>query len=140
MLRHLGFLMVLFALAACSTGRQPVAVAPAPCAQVGMASWYRPGGHHTADGDRARQDALIAAHRSLPFGTQVRVTDLDSGRSVVVRIDDRGPFVHGRIIDLSPAAAKRLGMRQDGVASVRLELPSGAPAGAACPFSQAGST
>jgi rare lipoprotein A len=88
--------------------------------------------------------ALTAAHPTLPFGTQVLVTDVASGRSVVVRIADRGPSTKGRIIDLSPAAATQLGMRQEGTTQVRLEIfhppaeASGAkPAaltGATCPF------
>ena len=136
MLGRFGTVIVLVAVAACARER-PVAVRPAPCTQLGLASWYRPELHRTADGDREGPDALIAAHRNLPFGTRVRVTDLDSGRSVVVRIADRGPFVRGRIIDLSSAAARRLGMRQDGVASVRLEIPGEQQAGA-CPFDTAG--
>lgn len=139
MLGRIGCLFLLLTASACATQRplavQPglLAVQPALCTQVGLASWYRPQGRRTADGDRYGPDALIAANRSLPFGTRVRVTDLDSGRSVVVRIDDRGPFVRGRIIDLSAAAAGRLGMRQDGVATVRLAIPGRQP-GDACPF------
>ena len=128
----------MLTLAACSTGVKPVAVAPVPCAQLGLASWYRPGTHRAAVGDRDGPDTLFAAHRWLPFGTKVRVTEVESGRSVIVRIDDRGPFTPGRIIDLSPEAAGRLGMRQDGVASVRLEISGRAASGhAACPFDRA---
>ena len=127
-------LILLLMLSACATG----APRPTLCAQTGLASWYRPRLHRTADGDRNGSDALIAAHRTLPFGVRVRVTDLDSGRSVIVRIDDRGPFIRGRIIDLSPAAAKRLGMRRDGVAKVRLDFPNARGRGGACPFSVAG--
>ncbi|MGI3903665.1 MAG: septal ring lytic transglycosylase RlpA family protein [Janthinobacterium lividum] len=78
----------------------------------GLASWYGPGfsGHRTASGERFNTGALTAAHRSLPFGSRVRVTSRRTGRSVVVRINDRGPFVGGRIIDLSPAASRVLGM------------------------------
>lgn len=130
--------IVLLSLASCSTTHPPVAVSPAPCVQTGEASWYRPNLHRSADGERYGPDALVAAHRSLPFGTAVRVTDVESGRSVVVRIGDRGPFVPGRIIDLSPAAARVLGMRQDGVAPVRLQLSD--PGGAGCPFTGTGST
>lgn len=107
--------------------------------QVGQASWYRPALHRAADGDHYGPDALVAAHRSLPFGTRVRVTDIASGRSVIVRIGDRGPFVPGRIIDLSPAAARQLGMRHDGVVTVRLELSSEPPVAGACPFRPGGS-
>ena len=77
-------------------------------AQCGRASWYALHSR-TANGERMNPDALTAAHRSLPFGTKVKVTNKRNGKSVVVRINDRGPFVHGRVIDLSKAAAKRLG-------------------------------
>lgn len=80
--------------------------------QHGVASWYGPGfyGRKTASGERYTGKALTAAHRSLPFGTMVRVMDKRSGRSIVVRINDRGPFKRGRVIDLSSASAKALGM------------------------------
>lgn len=89
----------------------------------GQASWYGPGfhGRHTASGERFDQDALTAAHRRLPLGTRVTVTNLDNGRSVRVAINDRGPYVDGRVIDLSRAAARRLGMIDDGVVRVRIE-------------------
>ena len=92
--------------------------------QGGLASWYGPGfyGRRTASGAVYTGAALTAAHRSLPFGTRVRVTNLANGRAVVVVIDDRGPFVRGRVIDLSRAAARRLGMVRDGVVPVRLEV------------------
>jgi rare lipoprotein A len=77
--------------------------------QAGLASWYGPGlyGRRTASGTVHTGAALTAAHRSLPFGTRVRVTNLENGRAVVVVVDDRGPFVRGRVIDLSWAAAPR---------------------------------
>jgi rare lipoprotein A len=92
--------------------------------QSGLASWYGPGlyGRRTASGTVHTGAALTAAHRSLPFGTRVRVTNLNNGRTVVVVVDDRGPFVRGRVIDLSLAAARRLGMVRDGVVPVRLEV------------------
>jgi rare lipoprotein A len=90
-------------------------------AQSGIASVYS--GGRTANGERMVSSAMTAAHRSLPFGTMVRVTNNHSGRSVVVRINDRGPFVHGRVIDLSPAAARALGM--DGLANVTLNVVGG---------------
>lgn len=92
----------------------------------GMASWYGPGfhGRQSASGERFNQNALTAAHRNLPFGTKVRVTNLNNGRSVVVRINDRGPYAGGRIIDLSAAAAKMLGMIQSGVAPVEVQVLS----------------
>ncbi|HEY0838306.1 MAG TPA: septal ring lytic transglycosylase RlpA family protein [Azospirillum sp.] len=92
--------------------------------QAGKASWYGPGFHgkRTASGARFDQDALTAAHRALPMGTVVRVTVLDTGRSVEVEINDRGPYIEGRIIDLSRRAAEVLGMKEQGVAPVQVEL------------------
>ena len=89
----------------------------------GQASWYgaRHQGKRTASGERFDQNALTGAHRQLPFGTRVQVTNLDNGRSVVVRINDRGPFGKGRIIDLSRRAAEQLDMLRQGVAPVRIE-------------------
>jgi rare lipoprotein A len=87
-------------------------------AQNGIASVYS--GGRTANGESARASGLTAAHRSLPFGTLVRVTNQRSGRSVVVRINDRGPFVHGRVIDVTPAAARALGF--SGLARVTLAV------------------
>jgi rare lipoprotein A len=84
--------------------------APAANAQSGLASVYDHAGGRTASGERVLAGTLTAAHRTLPFGTYVRVTNRRNGRSVVVRINDRGPFVSGRIIDLSPAAARALGI------------------------------
>jgi rare lipoprotein A len=86
----------------------PLAAATAQ-AQSGIASVYAYKGGKTASGERANPGALTAAHRSLPFGTKVRVTNKKNGRSVTVRINDRGPFVRGRIIDLTPAGARQLG-------------------------------
>ena len=87
-------------------------------AQSGIASVYS--GGRTANGEHASASGLTAAHRSLPFGTMVRVTNRSTGRSVVVRINDRGPFVRGRIIDLMPAAARAIGM--SGLASVTVDV------------------
>jgi rare lipoprotein A len=80
--------------------------------QSGGASWYGPGfhGRKTANGERFNTHAMTAAHRSLPFGTRVKVTNHCTGNSVVVRINDRGPFVGGRIIDLSHASARAIGI------------------------------
>jgi rare lipoprotein A len=89
-------------------------------AQSGIASVYAYDGGRTASGERASPGALTAAHRTLPFGTMVRVTNRSSGRSVVVRINDRGPFVQGRIIDLTPAAARALGF--SGLANVEVDV------------------
>jgi rare lipoprotein A (peptidoglycan hydrolase) len=90
----------------------------------GMASWYGGGfhGRKTASGERFNMNALTAAHRSLPFGTRVLVTNTRNGRSVEVRINDRGPFVGGRVIDLSRAAASQIGLTASGVAPVRLAV------------------
>jgi len=92
--------------------------------QQGTASWYGPGfhGRKTANGERFNSQALTAAHRYLPFGTQVRVTNLNNGRSVIVRINDRGPFIGNRIIDLSAGAARSIGMISSGLAPVRLDI------------------
>ena len=92
-------------------------------AQSGIASVYAYRGGKTASGERASPGALTAAHRSLPFGSRVRVTNRRNGKSVVVRINDRGPFVRGRIIDLTPAGARALGF--NGLAPVSLERVGG---------------
>ena len=96
------------------------AVQPAS-AQSGAASWYA-SGHRTANGERFNPNGMTAAHRSLPFGTRVRVENKRNGRSVVVRINDRGPFTKGRIIDLSRAAAAKINMIKQGVAPVRVQV------------------
>ncbi len=87
----------------------------------GVASYYK-SGKRTANGERFNPMGLTAAHRSLPFGTKVRVTQVKSGRSVVVRINDRGPFIRGRIIDLSLGAARVIGLNRSGVARVEVEV------------------
>jgi peptidoglycan lytic transglycosylase len=97
--------------------------------QVGHASWYALSSK-TASGERMNPNALTAAHRSLPFGTKVLVENLNNGRSVVVRINDRGPFVGGRIIDVSKAAAAQIGMLQSGTATVRITPVGGGALGA----------
>ncbi|MDI3560239.1 septal ring lytic transglycosylase RlpA family protein [Bradyrhizobium sp. Arg816] len=86
----------------------------------GKASFYSYSKRKTANGTTFDRDALTAAHRNLPFGTHVRVTDLKSSKSVVVRITDRGPWVRGRVIDLSLGAARSLGITDRGVAQVRV--------------------
>lgn len=92
--------------------------------QVGLASWYGPGFHGrlTANGERYNQYDMTAAHKTLPLPSYVRVTNLDTGARVVVRLNDRGPFAEGRIIDLSRRAAERLGIVQAGLAPVRVTL------------------
>lgn len=86
-------------------------------AQCGSASWYALYSQ-TASGEQMNPAELTAAHRTLPFGTKLKVTNQKNGKSVVVRINDRGPFIRGRVIDLSKAAAKRLGMVSSGVANI----------------------
>ena len=103
--------------------------------RTGEASWYggRYQGRSTANGEAFDMNALTAAHRQLAFGTRVRVTNLANRRSVVVRINDRGPYARGRIIDLSRRAAALLGFRAAGVARVRVETVQEAPSAAAAP-------
>lgn len=99
-------------------------VAESPAVITGTASWYGPGfaGQRTASGEIYDPSDLVAAHRSLAFGTPVRVTNRHNGRSVVVRITDRGPYAGGRILDVSEAAADVLGMRAAGTVPVSIEI------------------
>ena len=103
---------------------QLLASAAVRSVSTGQASWYGPGfyGNRTANGEVFRPGTLTAAHRSLPFGTRVRVTNLTNGRSTVVRINDRGPFHGNRVIDLAHGAAQNLGVISSGVAQVKLEV------------------
>jgi peptidoglycan lytic transglycosylase len=87
----------------------------------GLASFYRHG-THTANGEKFDPSKLTAAHRTLPFGTRLKVTDLSTGRSVTVRVNDRGPFIPGRIVDVSHSAAESLGMTGRGLAKVKLDI------------------
>ena len=91
---------------------------------TGMASFYdaKFQGRRTASGERFNNSALTAAHKSLPFGSLVKVTNVRNSKSVVVRINDRGPYVRGRVIDLSKAAAKKIGLSRTGTARVKLEV------------------
>ncbi|WAP70157.1 septal ring lytic transglycosylase RlpA family protein [Jiella pelagia] len=93
-------------------------------AGAGNASYYgkRFHGRRTANGERFNMNAMTAAHKSLPFGTKVRVTNRRNGKSVVVRINDRGPYAHGRVIDLSRGAASRIGMIHSGTAPVQIDI------------------
>ena len=136
----------LVCLAGCSLKEAPVPLPPVPQAheeatpasqaheeaapagkpappQVVTASWYGPGfhGQATASGETFDQHALTAAHRTLPLGTEAKVTNLETGQSVTVTINDRGPYVPGRHLDLSQAAAKQIGLTKKGVAKVKLE-------------------
>ncbi len=118
---------LLLLTAACAGRRtRPGTPPPEPTGPVqeGMASWYglEEKGRKTASGEVMDPKRFTAAHVSLPFGTVVRVDDLDTGRSVVVTVNDRGPFVAGRIIDLSYGSAKALGMVEKGVARVRIQV------------------
>jgi rare lipoprotein A len=132
--RALGLLMAIpVLLAACSSGAAQAR--PAPLAsrsaevRTGKASWYgkRFDGRKTASGERFDAGKLTAAHRTLPFGTWVRVTNLANDRTVVVRINDRGPWSKRRVLDLSEAAARKLGMIRAGVARVKFEVVDRAP-------------
>ena len=116
-------------LAGCATTRGPVSTRPAPppgTVETGEASWY--GEHHqgrrTANGERYDMYRLTAAHPALPLGTKVLVTNLQNGRSVEVRVNDRGPTVAGRIIDLSYAAAQKLGALAAGTIPVSVRVLS----------------
>ncbi|HET8790711.1 MAG TPA: septal ring lytic transglycosylase RlpA family protein [Modicisalibacter sp.] len=112
-------------LAGCAgTPSAPSSAALSSFDQRGQASYYSNAyqGELTANGERYDRNAMTAAHKSLPFGTRVQVTNLDNGREVFVRINDRGPFTSGRIIDLSYQAAERLGMIRSGTAPVAVEV------------------
>jgi rare lipoprotein A len=111
------------------------AALPASASERGIASWYggKFHGRLTANGEIFDTNKLTAAHRTLPFGTIVKVTNLNTGKSVVVRINDRGPFLHGRIIDLSQAAAMKIGMLESGTAPVTVEVVNGTTETAAEP-------
>jgi rare lipoprotein A len=91
--------------------------------QTGIASYYgsKFHGRKTASGERFSNSAMTAAHRSAPFGSQLKVTNIANGRSVVVRVNDRGPFVRGRVVDVSAVAARQLGMTGRGLARVRVQ-------------------
>ena len=128
-------MMAVFALLGCALALSgcakkhrataaPVALPQIRHTETGLASWYgRPyHGRTAANGEIYDMEKLTAAHRTLPFGTQVRVTNLANDRSVDVRIIDRGPFIDGRIIDVSHAAAEAIGMIGAGIAQVRLDL------------------
>jgi rare lipoprotein A len=117
------FLLLLLTAAGCAGSRPPLRY-PTPDVEVGFASFYagRFQGLRTASGERYDEKALTAAHRTLPFGTRVQITNLGNGRSVVVTINDRGPFSRGRVIDVSRSAARRLDFVRDGTARVRVEV------------------
>lgn len=121
----------LLVIGAATCGSAPrfepsVTTAPAVSTSTGVASWYGPGfnGKKTASGERFNENLFTAAHRTLPFGSVVRVTNLQNGRSVDVRINDRGPFAKGRVIDISKAAAKEIGIIQQGIGRVEVHVLS----------------
>jgi rare lipoprotein A len=142
---RLPLLFLLAGLAGCASQPVPLPAPPAPnvpplptpapqslFTQSGMASFYGHAhdGRITANGESFDPNAFTAAHRSLAFGTRVRVTNPENGQTVTVKVTDRGPYARGRIIDVSLAAAKALGMTDQGVIRVRLEaLPAISPAG-----------
>lgn len=127
-LRKLGWLLLpltlTLVLQACGSTPPPVSGPVVVSVQQGKASYYgtRHHGRKTASGERFNKNALTAAHRTLPFGSLVRVTNLNNHKSIVVRINDRGPYAKGRIIDLSEQAAREINMIRAGVAQVRVEL------------------
>jgi rare lipoprotein A len=120
----LGAVLLASGLTGLLSASNAFADSPGHRAKSGMASYYhdRFHGRRTASGAAYNKNALSAAHKTLPLGTQVRVTNTRSGRSVVVRINDRGPYARGRVIDLSRAAASEIGMVGQGVARVQLEI------------------
>jgi rare lipoprotein A len=99
--------------------------------ETGMASWYGPSGQRAADGSKFDGTGMTAAHKTLPLGTTVRVTNLVNNESIMVKITDRGPFSHGRIIDLSEGAAKKIDLYRMGIAKVRVDAYTPATASAA---------
>ncbi len=116
--------LTLFLMSSCAASRGTAT--RGMTLEVGMASWYGPNFHgkSTANGETYDQNELTAAHKTFPFNTVVKVTNLENGKSVTVRINDRGPYVGNRIIDVSRAAAEELEMIGPGTAEVRLELVS----------------
>jgi rare lipoprotein A len=119
-MQALGLAAVVFCAAVSLHGND----AEASASQCGKASWYKMG-HKTASGERMNAAALAGAHRTLPFGTKVRVENMGNGKSVVVRINDRGPFIRGRVIDVTQGAAVKLGMIRSGVARVKVTVVGG---------------
>jgi rare lipoprotein A len=112
---------ILAALFVCAFANPVIFPASLAFAQTGVASYYKHG-TKTANGEKFNPNGYTAAHRSLKFGTRVRVTNLRNGRSVIVRINDRGPFIRGRIIDLSYGAAVAVGLPAAGVATVQVAV------------------
>lgn len=119
-------LALLVGAAGCASGPapEPMRTVDTGWQQEGEASWYGPGfhGRQTASGEVYDMEAMTAAHNQLPFGSRIRVLNLDNGRETQVRINDRGPFARGRVLDLSRAAARAIGMLGPGTARVRIEV------------------
>ncbi|WP_417617577.1 septal ring lytic transglycosylase RlpA family protein [Oceanisphaera sp.] len=126
-LRWFGWLPLLLLLQSCGSAPSFLPTAPdsptVVSVQQGKASYYgaRHHGRKTASGEPFNKNALTAAHKTLPFGSRVRVTNLNNHKSVIVRINDRGPYTRGRIIDLSEQAAREINMIRAGVARVKVE-------------------
>jgi rare lipoprotein A len=118
------FAAALAVVGCASSGTETSAHRRQKSVEVGIASWYGPGfdGKPTASGEIYDMNGVSAAHRTLPLGTLVEVRNLDNGRTLVARINDRGPWVRGRILDLSLGAAQLLGLDQSGIARVRLTV------------------
>jgi rare lipoprotein A len=108
-----------------------ISLGSADAAECGRASWYAMTSR-TASGMRANPNGYYAAHRSLPFGTSIRVENLRNGRSVVVKVNDRGPFVRGRVVDVTKAAAAKLGFIRAGTAPVRVTIIGREKSGKSC--------
>lgn len=129
-MRHLAVALFLLLLQGCSLVRGTPTIGPVPAGtragwtETGVASWYGEPfhGRTTASGERYDMEELTCAHKTLPFGTYVRVENLDNGRSITLKVNDRGPFVDGRIVDVSRKAARELGMMGPGTARVRITV------------------
>ena len=120
-----GAVTITLLASGCTTTKpsRPAAAAPAPGTRIiGLASWYgqKHQGHATASGEAFDMNKPTAAHRTMPFGTRLRVTNVATGRSVVVRVNDRGPWTNDRVLDVSLAAARTLGMVGEGVTRVEI--------------------
>lgn len=129
LLRPLAAVLLAAVATACGASRSAEAGPDGAAAeegwtQVGVASWYGPGFHGkpTASGERYDQEGMTAAHRTLPLGTRIRVTVTATGRTTELTVNDRGPFVEGRVLDVSRAAARRLGFLERGTTRVRIEV------------------
>ncbi|MDY8110506.1 septal ring lytic transglycosylase RlpA family protein [Fulvimarina sp. 2208YS6-2-32] len=118
------FTAAVLAFASAGTTVATTDIVSAASASGGHASYYgkRFHGRTTANGETFNMNAMTAAHKTLPFGTKVKVTNRNNGKSVVVRINDRGPFIRGRVIDLSQGAASKIGMVKSGTANVKIDI------------------